>query len=108
MTLSGDESHDGKFEGATRTLTLEVLALAIRTISSELGLQVKELVKLPIRAKAENLSVRGSMVQVAFGTELEEIPTVAKATTIIRVIETPNKKCGRYRLTSSLNCNSIG
>ncbi len=59
-------------------------------------------------AVAENVIVTGLTAQVAFGCEVVANPTVAYAPTMIRLIERPKIRCGRYRLIGDSNGKALG
>jgi hypothetical protein len=77
VTASGVEPQDGKLDGATERLTLDVLAFGMRVRPEVLGLQVKESPLAPVPTVAGNVIVIGLTAQVAFGDEPAAKPTAA-------------------------------
>ena len=68
-----------------------------------LGVHVNESCTVPAPEVAAKVIVRGLLAQVACGVVLTLIPTAAKAVTMMRLIETPTRICGRYRLIRDSN-----
>ena len=89
MTVSGVRPQDEKLVGAVVRLSLEVLALAMRTMPVETGLHVNESLALPVPAVPAKVIVIGFVAHVALALEEAENPTAAYAATMIRLMETP-------------------
>jgi hypothetical protein len=77
VTVLGRDPQDAKNDGVAVRLTLEVLALALRTKPDAVGLHVNESELLPVPAEAGKLTVTGLVAQVAFGVLEAENPTAA-------------------------------
>ena len=91
VTVSGDRPQDEKLVGAVVRPSLEVLALAWRTMPVETGLHVKESLALPVPAVPAKVMLRGFVAHVALALEEAENPTAAYAATMIRLMETPTR-----------------
>jgi hypothetical protein len=77
VTAFGEEPQDAKLDGATESLTFEVLTFDMRVIPEMLRLQVKESPFVPMPTVAGNVIVTGLTAQVAFGDEPAAKPTAA-------------------------------
>ena len=106
MTRSGDRLQE-EIAGTAVRETLPWLAFASRTIPVALGIHLNESWAIPVPEAAEKVIVIGLVPQVAFGALLAAIPTPAKAPTIMRLIDTPTRIWGRYRLIRDSNCKSV-
>jgi hypothetical protein len=77
VTVLGRDPQDEKNDGVVVRLTLEVLALALRTKPDVVGLHVNEFELLPVPEVAGKLMVTGLVAQVALGVLEAENPTAA-------------------------------
>ena len=85
------------------------LTLVLRVTPETDGAHLKESPALPellVPPLPENFMVSGLIDQRLFGSVRDANPTAAYAPTITRLIETPTRRCGRYRLIRGVNCKS--
>jgi hypothetical protein len=99
--------QEPKVEGLAVNVTLVAprpLTLVLRVTPVVGGAHLKESEVLPVPAPAANVTERGVIDQRAFGWELDANATAAYAPTVIRLMERPTSRCGRYLLTEKGNC----
>jgi hypothetical protein len=108
VTALGVKPQNAKLDGATLRLTFDVLAFPTRVMPKVPGLQANESPLVPVPTIAGNVIVTGLTAQVTFGDELAAKPTAAYAPAMMRLIERPMMRCGRYRLITNGNYKSRG
>src|SRR6266704_2530242 len=90
-----------------RMTRLVLTTLGWRTMSETGGAHLNESVALPLPVLTpKKVMVRGFVAQILFGAVSEAKPTATYAPTIMRLIERPTSRWGRYPLIG--DCNGRG